>query len=40
MQDNKIMPSFGTQILSGLKIKKIKAIIKAKGKRVICSAKC
>ena len=34
------MPKFGTQILSGLVIKKKNAIISAKGNLVICSARC
>ena len=40
IQDNKKINTLGFHILSGLAIKKIKAIINAKGKRVICSAKC
>ena len=40
MKDKNIIPRLGTHILSGLKIKKNKAIISANGKRVICSAKC
>ena len=40
MHDNKKISIRGIHILSGLKRKKIKAIIIAKGKRVICSAKC
>ena len=40
MPDKTKIPKLGAHILSGLKIKKIKAIITAKGKRVICSARC
>ena len=40
IHDIKNIPKLGIQRLSGLKRKKTKAIIIAKGKRVICSAKC
>ena len=40
MHDNKKIPKLGTHILSGLKRKKISAIIIAKGNLVICSAMC
>ena len=38
--DNKNRPKLGIHILSGFIRKKIKAIIMAKGNRVICSAMC
>ena len=38
--DKNKIPILGTQILSGLKIKKKNAIISAKGNLVICSARC
>ena len=38
--DKNKIPKFGIHILSGLKIKKINAIIIAKGNLVICSAIC
>ena len=39
-QDNKKILKLGIHILSGFIRKKIKAIMRAKGKRVICSAMC
>ena len=38
--DNIKIPKLGNHILSGLKIKKKNAIIRAKGNLVICSARC
>ena len=40
IQAKRKIPRFGIHILSGLNKKKIKAIIIAKGNRVICSAMC